>query len=360
MKELSPSFSRKKQISTPTEIIPSSFLSKHPLDYASCINNTIVPDKWCLDNQQVPRYVGNEAWPPRKIQHYTHEGYEKCLADKTVVMIGDSRVRYQFMNLAAFLKKKEFMKCDDYTSSIDNNIVPDLEQCSLIRENQIWNKWYQQTTEKIADQDQQSSLCDCFRMQQEFSPETTFENRFIKRSTTFGEVNLIYLQNFANHIKLNKQYPPFSPFFSTQDRCKPSECGIGNRTDAFDGDVNATMWHILPKLNATHAFINLGWEHLFNLTKQSELSCNIRDFEQHHPHIKIYLLSHPHSLDSESSMFEPSQLKCDCDVLDRTVVTQGISEESNWYWDDLHVLSILNEEFNHQLVEKICPFVASI
>ena len=64
------------------------------LDYDSCRNNTILPDYWCFDQDQYPRYVGRDNWPPRSIQHYTHQGYEKCLAGKNIVFIGDSRVRY--------------------------------------------------------------------------------------------------------------------------------------------------------------------------------------------------------------------------------------------------------------------------
>jgi hypothetical protein len=40
-------------------------------------------------------------------------------------------------------------------------------------------------------------------------------------------------------------------------------------------------------------------------------------------------------------------------VLDRSVLSEGIPR--GWYWDQYHVLSILNEEYNHQLVEKVCP-----
>ena len=347
------------QQGTLPESLPYSFLSNYSLDYASCTNKQF-PDNWCLDDQKIPRYVGNKAWPPRMVEHYTHKGYEKCLAEKTVVLIGDSRVRHQFMNLAAFLKNERFMKCNDYASTIDPSIVPDPE-CFLIDARGLeWPEWFRRSTNYLAsdtssaDQYQQSSLCDCFRGRP-FKPEESFENRYIKRSTTFGEVNLIYMQNFINRINMDEQYPPFAPYFSAQDRCKTSYCGIGNRTDAFEGDITATMWEILPKLNATHVFLNIGWEHLFDFEKQSELSCNIRDFEKEHPHIKVYLLSHPHDHFSSSSQFDPSQLRCDSNVLDRTVMTYGIPEAINWYRDNLHVRSIINEEFNHQLVEKICP-----
>ena len=67
-----------------------------------------------MDENKTPRYVGKENWPPRMIQHYTHEGYENCFANKNIVFIGESGLRYQFLHLAGFLKSKKFMKCSDY------------------------------------------------------------------------------------------------------------------------------------------------------------------------------------------------------------------------------------------------------
>ena len=247
--------------------LKKSYLSNHPLIYESCTNNRIVPKHWCLDDQKIPRYVGKEAWPPRIIQHYTHEGYEKCLADKTVVFIGDSRVRYQFMNLADLLISKRFMKCQDYTNYVaseDNqNVVLDPE-CYLIEHEynkslatKDWVSWYKQSTLMLefntpsGHHSKQSSSCDCAR-QNPVNHETTFENRFIKRSNPFGEVNLIYLQNWVNQIRLNKEYPPFSQYISTSNRCRTGKCSHENETMEFQGDTNSALWNIIPMLDATH------------------------------------------------------------------------------------------------------------
>lgn len=327
------------------------------LDYESCTNSMVVPENWCLDEDKVPRYVGNEEWPPRKVQHYTHDGYEQCLADKTVVFIGDSRVRYQFLHLANYLKSKERMRCQDYT--LDNSslpITPDPE-CFVINESQRnidWITWYKESTIAL-ESNKQSGLCDCYRPPR-FNPIGTYENRFIKRSTPFGEINLIYLQNYMNLIRMDEEFPPYSSFASTPKRCKTGECNTVNRTDAFQGNLNETLWNILPQLNATHAFVNLGWEKNFPFAKQSDFSCTMREFERHHPDIKLYLISHPpktQHIDNPLANFDVKKLKCDSNVLDRTNTNKNIP--SNWYWDTQHALSILNEEYNHQLVEKICP-----
>lgn len=385
----------------------------HPLDCNSCTNNSILPEYWCLDVNHIPRYVAGtrkeilvdnnnnnanktQRWPPKMIQHYTHEGYDKCLGNKTVVFIGDSRVRYQYMHLARFLNTKKPLRCQDYEGlpnlslnwTADNAtepnwhdrfIMPDPD-CYLIDEKLFhgWTAWYQQSTNMLnsntsslhnnesistaADKvEEQSSLCDCFRPVR-FRPKSTFENRFIKRSTVYGTTNLIYLQNFENYISMNGQFPPYSSFDSKRmmgkGRCSVGECNDSSRNIAFQGNLNDTLWQILPRLNTTHAFVNLGWEHLFPFEMQSNFSCVIQEFERHHPDINIYLISHPPHVSALSNplvSFDATKLKCDIKVLDRTSMSKNVP--SNWYWDGLHVLSILNEEYNHQLVEKICPIV---
>ena len=202
----------------------------------------------------------------------------------------------------------------------------------------------------------QGSLCNCFRPDP-FNPANKRENRFIKRSTPFGEINLIYLQNFVGVITLDQEYPPFSQFNSNSStRCTPGECDEEKRRDVFKGNLNDTMWNILPALNTTHAFINLGWEHKAGFSAQSEFSCSMQEFEKHYPYIKLFLISHPPTLENvqnPSVSFNATKLKCEIKVLDRTRTNKNAPK--SWYWDNHHVLSILNEEYNHQMVKKICP-----
>ena len=64
-----------------------------------------------------------------KRQRYAHTK-RLALGAKNVVFIGDSRVRYQFMNLAAYLKYERFMKCADVTI----NPADADEECFVINE----------------------------------------------------------------------------------------------------------------------------------------------------------------------------------------------------------------------------------
>lgn len=234
-----------------------------------------------------------------------------------------------------------------------------------------WNSWYKNSTIMLDSKslsnsnesavEKQMSLCDCFRPHT-FDPSLTYENRFIQRFTIYGTTNLIYLQNFRNKVRMNKQFPPYSsfdPLINTlaHQRCIVGECDDGNRENVFEGNLNDTLWMILPRLNTTHAFVSLGWESWFNFQAQSDFSCTIQDFERHHPEIKVYLITHPPDLGDKSNplkSFDVAKLKCAIKVLDRTSMSKNVPE--GWYFDTLHVLSILNEEYNHQLVEKVCPF----
>ena len=165
--------------------------------------------------------------------------------------------------------------------------------------NNDWNSWYKITSE-LLDSDYysntsevgesshsvQSNLCDCSK-----EPYPGHENRFITRSTPSSEINLVNLVNCLGYVPMNEEYPPFVKF---EDAPKRSIFPTVGKWENYN--VNETLWNILPKkLNTTHAFINLGWEWKTNFDDISEFSCNIREFERHHPSIKVYFITSPPS-----------------------------------------------------------------
>mmetsp|Transcript_33393 Transcript_33393/g.70194 ORF Transcript_33393/g.70194 Transcript_33393/m.70194 type:complete len:83 (+) Transcript_33393:1082-1330(+) len=77
-------------------------------------------------------------------------------------------------------------------------------------------------------------------------------------------------------------------------------------------------------------------------------------YEEQYPHINLHLISNVEDRwRPQRGYFEESKLKCKVSVLNRHVPSKGVPKE--WYFDYFHVLSILNEEFNHRLVKKLCP-----
>ncbi|KAL3769664.1 hypothetical protein ACHAWO_009490 [Cyclotella atomus] len=329
-----------------------------------CKSNNEIPNDWCVDAGGNPRYLGcklQDGLESTNILRYNHQGFEQCLANKTIVFIGDSRVRYQIMNLLGYLQTSRFMKCQDYESfdSTDSTSASPDSDCYLIeREFQLkdtkgddWTSYYKESNKMIGSDSangKQHSLCDCYR-EEPFSELTTYENRFIKRQTPHGEINIVYLQNFVNLIRMNQDYPPFSSFWS-QNHCNPGECSIKNRVDAFTGNLNSTLWQILPLLNATHAFVSAGW----NETETVDSSCIIKAFQESHSDMQIHLISHPSKKNDNSiAGFDGDRLECSINALDRQTMSEDVPED--WFRDDAHVLSILNEEFNHRLIDLICP-----
>lgn len=203
----------------------------------------------------------------------------------------------------------------------------------------------------ISDQ----SLCDCYRpakFDQVQGPKLSYENRFVKLNE--GEINLVYLMNLVDRVRLNEGYPPFLSYDVNDERCKTGECDNGHWTNAFVGDTNATMWEILPRLNATHAFVSLGWPDPFPFKAQSDFACKMERFMREHLNVKLSLITHPPKYEErKKKSFDSDKLKCDVDVLDRSALS--LSVPPSWYWDNMHVLLILNQEYNHRVVESICP-----
>lgn len=281
------------------------------------------------------------------------------MADKTIVFIGDSRVRYQYLDLAWYLKSEQFVKCFDHTYYRDEGFTPEKE-CLVIFErfSSGWMSFFKQSTDMLETYPTvQRSLCECFRRPTDEADwfERSYENRFTRRMTSHGEINLIYFKSYTNHVRISKNYPPFTSFSSAltspSKHCEPGEC-------AFEGDVNATLWTIIPSLKPkpTHVFAQLGWEHEFNFATQSEFSCVMKDFANKHPDIKLYLNSHPPikgNVNNPRATFDATKLKCDIDVFDRSIMTENVPQY--WYYDTQHVMSILNEEYNHFMMKMICP-----
>ena len=73
--------------------------------------------------------------------------------------------------------------------------------------------------------------------------------------------------------------------------------------------------------------------------------------------VNTYLIRHPptrHNVKDPSVLFDASKVKCNKDLLfDRTTINKNVPLE--WYLDDVHLNSILNREYNQQLMRILCP-----
>ena len=62
---------------------------------------------------------------------------------------------------------------------------------------------------------------------------------------------------------------------------------------------------------------------------------------------------HTESISNTTAFFDAGKMKCNCNIFDRTTMNANVPLD--WYWDKVHVLGIINEEYNHRLIESICP-----
>ena len=353
-------------------------LNLHLIQAIQCVKVDNLPDGWCMDSDLKPRYIdidnnvlsnATADSSSFELKRYTIEGFEHCLANKTVVFIGESRTRFQYMHLGLSLKTGQFMNCPDLQGHDDECLgIASLETYQSWKGEGLpssWNDFFKHSTEMLQHSSEsnkinqsttpaigtQLSLCDCFRPKGGFAYNHFFENRYTKRTTAFGEINLIHLENLKDRISMNEDYPPYKSFYSTSSkRCKPGECGRwsdGDSINAWVGNLNSSLYDIIPMLNATHVFANDGWNF------GGDISCMLREFANYHSNIKVAYMGGPLDIMGKHHMLDPRTMKCQIDALDRTAMTLNVPR--TFYLDSVHVWSILNEEFNHRMMKMICP-----
>jgi hypothetical protein len=341
-------------------------------DCVSSGKNQIAPS-WCLDTSGTARYVGSTSASSNANDASIHRikngtvaekkyrnwlGFKKCLANKHIVLIGDSRVRYQYMNLAHFLTTGQWMKCKDYkslTAAVNYTLSP---RCYLIDherggpgKSRSWNDWYSKSNEDLQQNTTQQELCDCHRIQNPFKTQTTNENRYLRRHTPFGLVQVTYIQNFVDKLQFHAEFPPFSDVSTTNGtdvrRCKPGNC---SHPFSNVSDTKTALLEVVPLLRPTHVFASTGWAHNLN---DPGFGCALDTFRSQNPSVEAaFVITHPMLARSEGPKPTVPEQGCNSSFLDRITPTIGVP--ASWFWDTKHLLSIVNQEFNHMMLDKIC------
>ncbi|GKZ01246.1 hypothetical protein MPSEU_001075600 [Mayamaea pseudoterrestris] len=323
-----------------------------------------LPYKWAKDSNGTMRYVGDAQMFDRGADSFekryrTYTGYQQCLGNKHIVLIGDSRVRYQYMGLANYLTTGEWLQCRDYENGTNTTNATTLfsssSNCFLIdheygNSTVSWKKWYARSSESLQDQ------CDCSRPTP-FRVNTTFENRFFEVATQSGPIRLTYLQTFLDSVKFHPDFPPLTPWTSDMDegitdtRAFSSRCQPGLCSDApvLTLSTREALLEMIPKLHPTHVFANTGWKHNEGETPQ-QLGCALQRFSIENPSVQAYVISHTW-VQGSMDIAVPTH-GCNAKVFDRLTPTIGVPQ--SWYWDNLHSLLIVNQELNHLLLDMVC------
>ena len=362
------------------------FLAEFP---SNCSENK-APRGWCTDmTSNSPRFVGDgsglvkikESNSTVVKAYRTLEGYQQCLANKHIVFIGDSRVRYQYITLIDYLRTGQWLRCHDQSLAANETYSPN---CFLIDHEHgvktTWNEWYKSSSEAISD------VCDCHR-DTTFNIATTYENRYVRMASPFGPIKITYLQNFQDSVKFHSEFPPLSPYYpyaaendtniittedggdatsssynnntSSSSSSSPHHCQPGLCAHAATVVLNTadTLLRMVPKLHPTHVFAQTGWKHHLGSTPNT-FGCVLDTFMLENPVVKAYAISH--FWERGAVRYNKVPLHgCNATVFDR--VTPSYKAPASWYWDKKHVLSILNQEMNHQLLDYICgPVVVRV
>ena len=318
---------------------PCTFLDKIPGDagpgYVG-VNGT----RWCRsiaveEYRLCPRRApGDIACQATLAPLATVDDLRRALAGKHVVFMGDSRVRYQYMDLVDALVHGDFMKCQDYW------YPGNLSRCFEVDERlqgQPWATWYAQSNAEFNDKASNSSeLCDCFRPPK-FTAENTYENRFFRQHSAYGVIRVTYLENFVDMVRFHPGFPPRG--YHGRAPCKAGGC---NTATNHVFNTEDTIANVLPRLNATHVFAQTGW-------KQDDIGCALAEIERTRG-IRGFYITH-----TNEALSATPKLGCGLNssrVLDRLAATTG-PYPSYWFWDGLHVLSILNAHYNGLLLHAI-------
>jgi hypothetical protein len=335
----------------------SCVVAKFPADCLSDGNGSKLASGWCTDTTQMPRFLrkgevislpGNGTSTGKAYR--SHDGYLQCLSGKHVVFMGDSRVRYQYIMLVHFLRSGEWMRCRDFGS----NHTPS-PNCMLIDhehppvQHSSWFDWFNSSSAMLQD------VCDCSR-QLVWDPIAVKENRFFRMETPFGLIKISYLLNFVGAVTIQSEFPPFTPYLSYEEsRLRyPSRCQPGYCPNSQPGNIvfntSEALLRVVPMLEPTHVFASPGWGHdASNIAY--EFGCTMETFRRQNPTVQASAISLP-CFRGQSANFEVPSHGCNATVFDRRELTANVPQQ--WYFDRLHVLSIVNQEFNHRLIDVIC------
>ena len=272
---------------------------------------------------------------------FSVQAYEARLANKHLVFIGDSRVRYQVLNLQYFVTHGHWNKCENgQLEHVRTNcwLIDHRDEGGVWRG---WRSWYV-SSNQLFNVNGSHELCDCHR-EVAFSSDTTFENRYFTRHTKLGKIKITYLQNFGDSVKFHRGFPPFSNH--SNERCIVGACDRSHNYSVMN--TAQALERVVPRLEPTHVFASTGWV-------EKDIGCPLMQLQQR-TGAHVFIISHisqmpgadPHSLVSKAF---PSQ-GCGAPVYDRASPTRNLSRSH--YWDTLHLLSTGNKLLNNMLLDLV-------
>ena len=351
---------------------------------------------WCRNVETgvyhyTPKAVTEEGRGKLVTHRYrTQRGIEKCLANKHVVLSGDSRVRYQYAALLWAIAGNDGVwdlpdmpvMCEDLTSyrvwRTGNPKKAAHTGCRAINEKFFggdWGRyWATNAAAVMAGKNNDKSIgtetdriCNCERHNPYKAKEKTENHFFHKKLADGSTIKVTFISTFfPGDVVDNAKFPPTRPIDNTADpfpsqdrRCFLQDTTEHSRT-CLQGqqlmNISTYITTVLPKLRPTHVFMSTGWEYAYT-GQQEDISCDLlkaqeivkKDVEG--ATFRMVRQPLPRSADKA---YEPLDIKCpDIKVMFKKLHT-GVPR--HWQYDRYHSYSNLNREYNNLLLNEMCPF----
>lgn len=290
---------------------------------------TFSPD-WCLDESLKWRYIKDTK------TRWTYEGAVECLKDKHILLIGDSRTRYQYFSLATFLATKSFPSCSEGIVNKSNYKCTD-----VMAEKYNWNVFCKNSN-RLLNTNLSKEAAYCYQSRDKHWLQTSRQNRFLYLNK--DRLAVTFIQSFDGFPYLEKSFPPFQTRVDSERSCRPGEC-VNQPNEIKYTSVLELLNKTWDLFEPTHVFVTTGWH-------QEDIGCQLQDF-QRKTNISTWMITGPR-LQSPNwvikSYHDPQG--CGNKIFDRTTMTQDVPKAL--YIDEVHVSSSINEEYNHFLLDLVC------
>ena len=293
----------------------------------------------------------DEIFDSKELQEYNF--VKNCLKGKSILFIGDSLTRYQYLNLV------HYIATDKWSSTKPRNEIE--------IEHESWTAFYKTTTSRNIYE-----KCDCYRSSSKPNLKHIVENRYFE----YNNIKITYMQYFTreNGIKfhdlkwLSSACLPTGKF-SCQTGCKPGYCEQEIGIFKYLGDILApgVFEEIIEQVNATDIILNVGLHYngwlgvvgmpssLGNISRQIESSKKNQKIKFHWKTTtkpKISNLRIQEELNAAENLKSNHGWK----VFDLWNITNSLSQQYNKsiYWDNLHFEPWIYPLLNTELIRHIC------
>jgi hypothetical protein len=293
---------------------------------------------YCKDETGVWRMMN------RTPMRWTTEGMRKCLANKHIMLIGDSRTRFQYISLASALIYGVFPQLKEGRTDPKAQVLPWLLKVAPRR----WPAYYAETN-SFLHTNISHELCYCYRPG---SVSQARENRFLRVQSEFGDIQITYLQTFVDKVYLGPTFPPFLENGNMScliNACDPDAIAEDTGKSELRFHVaqllaSGMLDQFCPKI--THLFASTGW-------KDADIGCNLTKFSER-TGARTWNIRPPFTTLEKWTLPINANQSCNASILDRTMFTLKAPPRL-YLGDSIHVGSSLNEEFNHMMLDEICP-----